>query len=147
MPNLELPHPSEWGHELDPIGPAEIIERLTLETKQAIDKYLVLPDGPEPCKDKDGYSRVSVLVPLSREFFDQLMNGATGYRAHYSVGIKAGEYFNRRLVEAIAPMIVHAEHLYSRQFDRYLCHRSLHGRFSKVWFTNKLTDPSELHFP
>jgi hypothetical protein len=74
--------------------------------------------------------------------FDQLMNGATGYRAHYSVGIESGEDFNRQLVEAVAPIIVHAEHLYKDKFDYILCERSLFGPFSKFWFTKELTDLS-----
>lgn len=70
------------------------------------------------------------------------MNGATGYRAHYSVSVEAGEDFNRRIVEAVAPIIVGSEQLYEDRFDRLLCNRSLLGSFSKFWYPKELTDPS-----
>jgi hypothetical protein len=85
---------------------------------------------------------VSVAIPLNTTLFDQLVNGPTGYRAHYSVGIESGESFNRRLVEAIAPIIARSEHLYSDKFDRLFCQRSLLGRFSKFWFPKEITDPN-----
>jgi hypothetical protein len=142
MSNVELPGASEWGHLSPEIAPAEIIERLKEQTERAIHDYAALPEGPEPCNAKAGYFRVSVTVPLTTRFFDQLMNGATGYRAHYSVGIESGEAFNLRLVEAIAPIIVRSEHLYRDRFERDLCQRSLCGRFSKFWFPKEITDPS-----
>jgi hypothetical protein len=70
------------------------------------------------------------------------MNGATGYRAHYSVGVECGESFNRCLVEAVAPIVMRADHLYKDKFDCFLCRSSLFGPFSKFWFTKELTDPS-----
>jgi hypothetical protein len=142
MSNVELPEPSEWGHQSLPIAPAEIVERLREQAEQAIHDYSALPEGPAPCNDREGYFRVSVMIPLTTTLFDQLMNGATGYRAHYSVGIECGENFNRSLVEAVAPIIVHSEHLYRDKFDQVLCQRSLLGPFSKFWFSNELTDPS-----
>jgi hypothetical protein len=138
--NIELPSSSEWGHDSPRIKPGEIIERLKVETQKGIDTYLALPEEPEPCNDKPGYRRVSIAIPLTPTLFDQLMNGATGYRAHYSVGIELGEIFNRQLVEAIAPIIIRSEHLY--QFDRLFCQDSLLGRFSKVWFPKEITDTS-----
>ena len=53
-----------------------------------------------------------------------------------------GEYFNRRLVEAVAPIIVSSERLYQDKFDESFCRRSLLGYFSKFWFPKELTDPS-----
>lgn len=142
MSNVELPEASDWGHHSPAITPDELIERLKEETEQAVRDYLVLPEGPEPCNDWEGYRRVSVKVPLTRTLFDQLMNGASGYRAHYSIGIECGEAFNRRLIDAVAPIIVCSEHLYSDRFDRVLCQASLLGPFSKFWFPNELTDIS-----
>ncbi len=71
---------------------------------------------------------------MSITLFDQLMNGATGYRAHYSVSVEVGEEFNRRLVDAIAPMIVCCEQLYSDKFTHIFCESSLLGSFSKFWY-------------
>lgn len=142
MSNVELPEALDWDHQSTAIAPAELIERLKEQTEQATHDYLALPDGPEPCNDREGYRRVSVVIPLAAMLFDQLMNGATGYRAHYSVGIQCGERFNRGLVEAVAPIIVGSEHLYIDRFDQGLCQASLLGPFSKFWFPNDLTDPS-----
>jgi len=82
------------------------------------------------------------MISLPLTLYDQLMNGPTGYRAHYSVGIECGVNFNRRLVEAVAPIIVCAEHLYKDKFDPFLCKSSLLGPFSKFWFPKELTDLS-----
>ena len=142
MTTVVLPSPTQWGHHSPEATPDEIIEGLKRQTAQALREYSALPDGPEPCRDRDGYFRVSVTIPVTRTLFDQLMNGATGYRAHYSVSVKAGEDFNRRLVEAISPIIVGSEQLYRDKFDRLLCTRSLLGPFSKFWYAKELTDPS-----
>jgi len=142
MSNIELPDPEEWGHFAQRITPEDILRGVKEQTDHAVHNYEALPDGPEPCRDKDGYRRVSVEIRLTSALFDQLMNGATGYRAHYSVAPESGESFNRRLVEAVAPIIVSAEGLYRDRFDRLLCERSLLGPFSKFWFSKALTDPS-----
>ena len=113
-----------------------------MQVARAMREFSTLPVGPEPCNDLDGYHRVSVTIPLTQTLFDQLMNCATGYRAHYSVSIETGEDFNRRLVEAVAPIVVSSEGLYGDRFDQVLCRRSLLGPFSKFWFPKELTDPS-----
>ena len=113
MSDVHLPYVSEWGHHCPPIEPVQIIDTLRLQMEHAIDAYVSLAEGPEPCNDRAGYFRVSVVIPLTKLLFDQLMNGATGYRAHYSVSVESGETFNRQLVEVVAPIIVRAEHLIS----------------------------------
>ncbi|UUZ65473.1 hypothetical protein LP417_13760 [Polaromonas sp. P1-6] len=142
MSNVPLPSPSKWGHHSQEAAPAELVEHLVTQAEQAIREYSVLPEGPERCNDLDGYRRASVMIPITPTLFDQLMNGATGYRAHYSIGIEPGEIFNRCLVEAVAPIIVRAENLYHDKFDPLFCQRSLLGPFSKFWFPKELTDPS-----
>lgn len=137
-----LPSTEQWGHHSPEIAPAEIIEAVVSETELALSSYSVLPEGPEPCRDRAGCFRVSVTIPLSITLFDQLMNGATGYRAHYSVSVEAGEQFNRRLVDAIGSMIVSSEQLYSDKFPLSFCRSSLLGAFSKFWYPKELTDPS-----
>ena len=134
--------PVRWGHLTEAITPAAIVRGVTEETEQALHCYAALPEDPERCCDKDGYHRVSVMIPLASVLFDQLMNGATGYRAHYAVGIDVGEDFNRRLVNAAAPIIVSSVNLYRNSFGEVLCERSLLGPFSKFWFSKELTDPS-----
>lgn len=131
-----------WGYETSPIQPLEIVEQVRRETVRAIADWAALPDE-EPCRDKLGYRRVSVGIPISATLFHQLMNGPTGYRAHYARGIAAGDDFNRKLVEAIAPLFIQSEQLC--QFDRYLCQRSLLGYFSKIWFSRDITDRNYEH--
>jgi hypothetical protein len=140
--DVELPNPTAWGHESVSISPADVVRTFKEEAEHSITAFEALPDGPEPCNDKSGYCRVSVTIPLTPQFFDQLMNGSTGYRAHYSVSAERGEDFNRQLVDAITLTIVQAEHIYSDRFTRLLCQTSLCGRFTKLWFSKELTDPS-----
>lgn len=136
-----LPTPEQWGHRTPEAAPDEIIDAVVTLTERATSSYCALPEGPEPCGDRDRYSRVSVTIPLTSTLFDQLMNGAAGYRAHYSVSVDAGEEFNRRLVDAVAPIIANSELLYRDKFDQLLCRRSLLGPFSKFWYPKDLTDP------
>ena len=89
-----------------------------------------------------GYQRASITIPMSQALVDQLMNGPTGYRAHYAASVEDGEKFNRALVEAIAPLVIETEGLYAGFFSRAFCNASLMGRFTKVWFPKHLTDPS-----
>ncbi len=142
MASVGLPSLSQWGHSSPSVTPAEIIEALSTQARKAIVEYTVLPEGRERCNDREGYFRASVEIPLTGTLVDQLMNGPTGYRAHYSVAADVGEAFNRCLVEAIAPMIVQAEGLYVDKFAPLFCHRSLLGPFSKFWYPKGLTDPS-----
>lgn len=142
MPKVVLPSPTEWGHTPPKATPEEIVEAAVAQAEQAVRDFSALPEGPEPCNDRAGHFRVSVTIPLTHTVFDQLMNGPTGYRAHYSASVEAGEEFNRRLVEAIAPITVRSVHLYSERFNLLLCRRSLLGPFSKFWYPKELTDPS-----
>lgn len=141
MKSSQLPEPSEWGHYAEPISPSEIIANLKDETREAVPQYMALVDGPESCNDNPAYNRVSVTIPLSQKLLDQFMNGATGYRAHYSVSTQLGEHFNSRVVEAIAPIVVQVAHLYRDRFEADFCGRSLCGPFSKLWFPKEMTDP------
>ena len=148
MSSLSLPSASSWGHQPEEISPDELVDAVSQAVNTALHDYRALPDGPEPCRDADGFFRVSVEIELPEVLADQLMNGPTGYRAHYSVSIEAGEQFNRRLVDAVAPLVIEAEDLYKEKFDRLFCSRSLLGRFSKLWYPRRLTDPSaEAYLP
>jgi hypothetical protein len=133
-----------WGYETPPIRPLEIIEKVKQETTRAITDWAALP-SEEPCHDNAGYRRVSVAIPISSILFHQLMNGPTGYRAHYAKDIATGEDFNRKLIEAISPLFIKSQELC--QFDHRLCQCSLLGCFSKIWFSKDITDPNyEHHF-
>lgn len=131
-----------WGHDIPAIDAEQLVSLLAKETADALANYSALPIGPFECERRSGYSRLSIEIPLSEALFDQLMNGPSGYRAHYAAGVKYGEAFNRILVDTIAPLVVAAEDLYADKFDRQYCQRSLLGTFSKFWYTGSLTDPS-----
>jgi hypothetical protein len=135
-----LPKMADWGHVTTPISPEEIVYSLAEETARAVNAFEALLDGPEPCNTQLGCDRVSVTIPLGHTLFDQLMNGATGYRAHYSVSVERGESFNRQLVEAVAPILVNATQLYSDRVTRERCEASLLGGYSKFWFPKEISD-------
>ena len=135
-----LPSAADWGHTTAPVSPEEIVVSLVEEATRAVNAYEALPDGLEPCNDRSGYDRVSVTIPLSRTLFDQLMNGASGYRAHYSVSVERGEWFNRQLVDAVAPLVVNATQLYADRFTRERCEASLFGGYAKFWFSKDVSD-------
>lgn len=131
-----------WGHSTPPIDPLAFEIELAGEVAQRLAEFQVLPEDREPCRDKPGYFRASVNIPLTEQLFDQFLNGNSGYRAQYFLGTENGERFNRLLVERVAPLIVDAENLYSDRFDRQFCERSLLGPFTKFWYSKDITDPS-----
>jgi hypothetical protein len=133
---------SKWGHASKATSPEQLAERLRCETERAINEFQALPEGPIPCRDREGFSRVAISIPLSRELFDQLMNGASGYRAHYASRIDQGGAYNRLLVDVVAPLVIDASHLYCGKFDQEYCTRSLLGSYSKFWYTNEISDKS-----
>lgn len=138
--------PEVWGHETPPIDPLAFEQELAGELTQGVVEFQVLPEDREPCRDKLGYYRVSVNIPLSSQLLNQFLNGNSGYRAQYFIGIENGERFNRMLVERIAPLIVEAEDLYRDRFDRLFCERSLLGPFTKFWYSKEITDPSACEY-
>ena len=140
--NFVMVDENVWGYRAQPIHADEIVDRLKDEVSQGILGYQILPEEPEECRDKAGYKRVSVNIPVSAILYDQFFNGCSGYRAQYFIGIENGEFFNRLLVDIISPIIVNAENLYSDKFTRAFCDQSLCGRFSKFWFSREITDPS-----
>jgi hypothetical protein len=142
MNHKPLPSATEWGHMTQRASPEELIQLARSATESGLHNCKVFIHGPEACTDAESYSRVSVEIELPPPLADQLMNGPTGYRAHYSVSVALGEQFNRKLVEAVVPIIVEAERFYGSRFSRSLCHRSLLGPFSKFWYPKELTDPS-----
>jgi hypothetical protein len=139
---MSLPSASEWGYQPQEISPEELVTAVSAAVVVALRNYEALPDGPEQCRDAGEYFRASVEIQLTTMLVDQLMNGPTGYRAHYSISVDAGERFNRTLVEAVAPLVIEAEHLYASKFDSQFCRWSLLGQFSKFWYPKQITDPS-----
>jgi hypothetical protein len=135
-----LPTLEEWGYPTPPIEPNELVTAVREAAVTAIANYNALPEPPEPCHDCAGYSRAAVSFKVGHKLADQLMNGATGYRAHYYVSESLGEALNRSLVDAVAPLFVAATALYADRYSTSEFSRSLLGRFSKLWFPKSLTD-------
>lgn len=142
MNNERLPSAKSWGYGSGSRAPEELLAAVRAATMTAIQGRAAWPEDREPCADAPGYHRTSVAIPLSEQLADELMNGPTGYRAHYAVDARTGEAFNRALVEAVAPIVVEAEHLYQGRLSPTFCRHSLLGQFSKFWFPKELTDPS-----
>lgn len=92
LPAANLPTPAAWGYLTPEISPCELVEQLVAETEQAVAEYSALPEGPMPSTDAPGHERVFTVIPVSATLLDQLMNGRTGYRAHYAVSIEAGRH-------------------------------------------------------
>jgi hypothetical protein len=138
----ELPSESAWGHYVPDASINAMVEQLRESTRTAITEYLALPNDPEPCEDASGFERASVTIPVSPELADQLMNSRCGYRAHYYVSVATGEALNRKLVELIAPLFVAEPDLFQDKYRPGFFERSLLGRYSKLWFPKKLTDPA-----
>ncbi len=137
-----LPSAEAWGYQAGEMSPSELVEQLVAEVEQALERYEVFFDGPIPCRNAPGHKRVCAVISISAALLDRLMNGRTGYRAHYAVSVECGEAFNRVLVDSVAPRIVAATNLYIDKFSVSCCRNSLLGPYSKFWFTTQLTDPS-----
>jgi len=60
----------------------------------------------EPACEKAGYYRARALIPCSPSLFDWMLNGPTGYRAHYYHSEVAGESFNLALLRRVVPELV-----------------------------------------
>lgn len=136
-----LPSEFEWGHPTHATTPSDIVAKLVEETEKGLAAFEILP-AKNPCTDRDGFFRVSAKIPLPEELFDQLMNGASGYRAHYSVSSDCGEKFNRQVVETVGRAILESEQCYFDGFPRPSCDRSVLGRCSKIWYSTSVTDVS-----
>jgi len=141
MSKAALPSPEEWGHRAmeAEATPEEIVRELVGQTEHAVHKSAVELGKPERCKDRRGYYRATFTIPVTPKLFDQLMNSANGYRAHYAVSIEAGEAFNRRLLQSIGPMIIFSENIYKAHLDRYQCNSSLLGASSYIWYPKELS--------
>jgi hypothetical protein len=137
-----LPDQDSWGYDTPPISSEDLIQELARCTCEGLAGFEALPEY-ESCNDLAGYHRVAIEIPVGAKLADQLLNGNTGYRAHYSVSVSSGEQFNKLLVSAIAPLVEIEESLYSDKFSRHFCRASLQGSHSKFWYSKSTTDPSQ----
>jgi hypothetical protein len=77
-------------------------------------------------------SRAIIVIPLTIETFDDLLNGRFGYRAQYYLSVEEGQQFNRRLVTSLCTA---AKQIFERAPKGpgwEITKRSISGPYSKV---------------
>lgn len=88
----------------------------------------------EDARENPGYSRVKVLIKISRPLFDLIFNGPAGYRAQYYFAPELGEQFNRELAAALASAVrANAEVTALHEVRGDALVRSFDGPSAKVW--------------
>lgn len=132
---------SEWGYELCEISASELCRRLSIEVDTAIQNWEVGIDWKQSCRRPE-FWRGQVKIRLPPVLGDQLMNGRKGYRAQYAVSAECGQHFNNALLERVVPALVAARKLYSDLAAPEVFTRSMRGTFTKIWFSNSISDPA-----
>jgi hypothetical protein len=88
----------------------------------------------EAAQSNSNYERFSATVRLSETTFDILMNGRSGYRAQFYVGLEIGRRFNRLLIDSMLPSLERAwETNRDDTGDWPLALRSLTHDTAKIW--------------
>ena len=110
---------------------------------EAIDPQLTRPASWrwEPGEIMIGHGRAIMVIPLTRDTFDDLFNGRCGYRAHYYRSIRDGQHFNRLLVEALCDAAKRIFERSPKPPDWPIVERSLMGPYSKVWVYGEQGEP------
>lgn len=98
---------------------------------------VVKSDGVRPefesAKRNSAYKRFTATVRLSDVTFDVLMNGRSGYRAQFYVGLDDGRLFNRSLIDSMLPSLQLAWEASSNQEPWEAALRSLNDPSAKIW--------------
>lgn len=117
---------------LRPILPEAIIDRVASE---AIDPQLTLGSSwrRQTGDVMVGCSRAIVVIPITRDTFDDLFNGRCGYRAQYYRSVAEGRHFNRLLVNTLCDAAKRIFERHPRPPDWPIVECSLIGPHSKVW--------------
>lgn len=116
------------------VSAGELLDRLAAAASQARQNNQIILEW-QPATDKEAPAdtfRVITQIPVEEAFFDELFNGRCGYRAQYYLSPEEGETFNRRVIEALEPMVVTADSAVLG-VSRDLIRRSLLGPYSKIW--------------
>jgi len=114
------------------ISPGDIIDQVASE---AIDPQLTRAASWRWQKGTDmaGRSRAIVVIPLTRDTYDDLFNGRCGYRAQYYRSVTEGKHFNRLVVEALCEAAKRIFERHPNEPGWSIVERSLMGEHSKVW--------------
>ena len=83
------------------IPPEDLIDRVA---REAMDGALSLGSTWrwQSGDDMAECGRVIVVIPLTADTFDDLINGRCGYRAQYYFSVSDGEHFNKALVTSLS---------------------------------------------
>lgn len=156
MPQLQNPRPrivtpEEWDLSqlndrprqerlLDAPSPERLIDRLVDEaTATAVQNEIRL--GWKEAREKPGYFRANAIIPITKETFDVLFNGRTGYRAQFYLSAEEGILFNRQIVDDLIPCIRTAYQHRPLDTNFALVERSLRTPHSKIWVVEKPVNP------
>jgi hypothetical protein len=111
----------------------EIVDSVIHDLMHQVDNGAVSPIF-EPASRNQGYKRFSTIAKLEETTFDILMNGRSGYRAQFYLGLEVGRRFNRTLVDAMIPILEQAWKAEAIAVDAWpLAARSLTSAAAKVW--------------
>lgn len=132
---------ADWGHITEEMDAAEIADRLRSEIEAGLGAFRVLPEC-ECSTANPPFSRAWVEVPVSEALFSALMNGRSGYRAHYAQSIEQGETFNRWIIERVVSPIIAFRECYEGTMTGDFVAASLRGPHTKIWFPKAISDPS-----
>lgn len=132
-------------HLLSDISPRELIDLIVEEVKEAVSTgHCGLRWST--ADENVGFRRVEAVIRLSFESLDLLFNGRMGYRAQYYRSTRAGQFYNRTIIERVTPIIAPLFHKLEKLYADLFC-KSLIGPHSKIWFAGDWVhhdDPPEL---
>jgi hypothetical protein len=83
--------------------------------------------------ERPGFGRISCLIPLSEQTFDQLFNGRSGYRAQYYLSPEEGVLFNHSLLVGLTSSILETYQRTPLAAPWDLLCQSLLSPHSKIW--------------
>ncbi len=83
--------------------------------------------------DEPEYLRAEAKIPIPPELFDSLLNGRSGYRAHYYASPERGADFNRSIVNALRLLFSKAATASYLGDQQETIGQSLRGGYSKIW--------------
>jgi hypothetical protein len=111
----------------------EIVEAVNADLASQVVSGAVFPIL-EAAQSNSYYERFSATIRLCETTFDILMNGRSGYRAQFYVGLEIGRRFNRLLIDSMLPSLERAwETNQDNKGDWPLALRSLTHDTAKIW--------------
>ena len=147
----DLGDPERTSRLLNPPSSLALMTAVAADAARAAHDDQICPDW-DPSFRRPGFGRILATIPVSRDHFDQLFNGRSGYRAQYCLSVKEGRQYNRALVDALVPALRYAHANLSDPRLRWCdVEQSLTGSYSKIWIADDQEHfqnaPAALHVP